>query len=194
MVQFLKLSKLGNSQPSARVPKSSHHFRQLGARVLDHTLRGARGPPAPLPLRVLSSSAAPRAPSRDTPSRDTPGWLHPSRDPARCSSRVSSALHSVPCSDSAHSPLWGGLGSGRTDRRSSKPVSLAAAAAQAGLTVAGDTWRSGANRVRSLPAPPRPAPPRVLHFWNLGVSGCKGRAWGRAPLRGEPVTFYLGRF
>lgn len=183
---LLKVSRLGNSQPPARVPKFSHHFRQLGARVLDHTLGGAGGPPGPLPLGELSSAPAPGVPSRDTPSRDTPGWPHPRRYPARCSSPVPSALDPVPCSDSAHSPRWGGLRSGRTDRRSSKPVSLAAAAAQPGRTVAGDTWRSGSNRARSLPAPPRPAPPRMLLFWSLGVTGCRGRAWGRVPaLRGN---------
>lgn len=191
MVQFLKLSKLGNSQPSARVPKFSHHFRQLGARVLDHTLRGAGGPPAPLPLRVLSSSAAPRAPSRDTPSRDTPGWPHPSKDPAWCSSRVSSALDSVPCSDSAHSPLWGGLGSGQTDRRSSKPVSLAAAAAQAGLTVAGGHvalgGQSGSHAAR--PAPPRPTP--SASFLESGCRPLQGKGMGEGTPRGGGTCHLL---
>lgn len=158
-VQFLQLSKLGNSQPTARVPKFFYYFRQLGAQVLNHTLGRAGVRQLPSPSGRCHPAPAPRVPSRDTPSRDTPEVAAPRRDPARCSFPVPSVLDPVPCSDSAHSPRWGGLRSGRTDRRSSKPVSLAVAAAQARRTVVGDTWRSGTNRVRSLPALPRPALP-----------------------------------
>lgn len=148
---------------------------------MDHTRGGLGAPPAPL---SLGGAVIPRLylgfPPGTHPTATLPEGPHPGRHPARCPSRVPAALDSVPCNDSAHSPCGGGLGSERTDRRSSKPVSLAAAAAQTGHTVAGDTWRAGANRVRLLPAPPRPAPPRVLHFWSQGVTSCRGRAWGRA--------------
>lgn len=76
-VQFLQLSKLGNSQPTARVPKFFYYFRQLGAQVLNHTLGRAGVRQLPSPSGRCHPAPAPRVPSRDTPSRDTPRWPHP---------------------------------------------------------------------------------------------------------------------
>lgn len=185
-----KLSKLGNSQPPLRVPRSPRpqspqvflpvKLRRSGVpRLEPHPWWGRGSTSSPPPQERCHPAPAPQG---HTQTRH-PGVTAPKQGPSQMPipgprSPALGVLQRL-CTLTVRGRPWVRA----TDRRSLKPVSLAAAAAQTGLTVARDTWFAEANRVRSLPAPPRPS--RGASLWESGCHQLQGKGVGEGALLGN---------